>query len=107
MKELHGDALSAQVWLGLRLLMANCPKQLLQMRVILQGVRQAEGNVNCTDGCHVAVHGCITSLEMLIQVGCKDHQHVLKGQEHCQVELGTETLECLLLTLVDPPGVVL
>ena len=40
-QEIHGDALSARVQLELGLLTANCPKQLLQMRAILQRFRQA------------------------------------------------------------------
>ena len=62
MKELLGDTLSALVHLGLGLLMANCLKQLLQMRAILQGVRQAWGNVCHMNGHHIVVHSSVASL---------------------------------------------
>ena len=106
-QEVHLDALMAQVWLGQWLLSTNCPKQLIQARAMLQGVRQTHDNVCSVDGYWVVVNHGVALLQMFIKVHHEDHQGVLGGQECHQVVLLAETLEHLLLALVNPMGVVL
>ena len=73
----------------------------------MQGIRQAQGNMYQMDGCQVVVYCGVASLQVFIQVCDEDHQGVLRGWECHQVVSVTEASECLLLTLVDPTGVVL
>ena len=65
-QEVHNNTLTAQVWLGQRLLSVDHPEQLLQARAILQGVRQAHGNVCQADGCQVGVNCCVALLQMFV-----------------------------------------
>ena len=85
----------------------NCPEQLLQVRAILQGVRQAHGDVHLVDGCQAVVNHGVALVQMFVKLYHEDHQHVLRGRECCQVVPLAETLEHPLLTLINPMGVVL
>ena len=65
-QEVHHNTLMVQVWLGQRLLFADCPEQLLQFRVILQGVWLANGNVCQVDDCQIVVNCHVASLQMFV-----------------------------------------
>ena len=107
MQEVCGDALMARVWVGQGLLPMDGPEQLLQLRAVLQGVWQSQGNVCQTNGCEVVMYPGVAMLQVFIKVHDIDHQGILRSWECHQVVLVAETLECPLLTPVNPTHVVL